>query len=166
MSGRRLFWLVLAASIALTWWSSERAERRLRANLMLSFAERQGSQIAAQSGQMNRQLRPAIASTVQSLRQALPDAPADSRIPLAIGSHYLLLGNATEAAGWYQRGLELEARPEIYLNLGRAALLAGDRDSAIEHFRNALLIDVKLRRSVPQELREEMPPPPKARERG
>jgi tetratricopeptide (TPR) repeat protein len=166
VSGRRLFPLVLVVLAVLTWWSFERMQQRLRANLILNMAEIQGGQIAAREGAVGPELRPLIATTIQGLRQAVADAPADSRIPLAIGSHYLMLGNVTEAAEWYRRALELEPRPEIYLNLGRAAWAAGDRDAAIEHFRSAVLIEAGLRRSVPPALREEMPEPPQRRQSG
>jgi tetratricopeptide (TPR) repeat protein len=166
MSGRRLFWIVAVLGVALTWSSFQRAQERLRANLMLGFAEAQGAQIAAQVDQLGPELRPMISATIQTLRQVLPLAPADSRLPLAIGSHYLMLGNTTDATEWYRRAHELEPRPEIYLNLGRAAHLAGDRETALESFRNAVAIDVNLRRSVPEEYRRDLPPPPKGRERG
>ncbi|HVS13703.1 MAG TPA: tetratricopeptide repeat protein [Thermoanaerobaculia bacterium] len=156
MSGRRLLWVVAPLLAALVWWSSERAYDRLRASVVLQGAESQGARIAAQWSRLGPQARPLVTAHLQALRAVRELAPADARVPLAIGSHYLLLENATSATEWYRRALAVEPRAEIYLNLGRAALLAGDRPAALEHFRTAIRLDRSFRRSLPPDVAEEL----------
>lgn len=158
MSGRRLFWGVLVLALALVGWSVERGLARFRASVFLQYAETQGAQIAGQMSALGDQARPLLARNLQGLRRIEPLAPADARIPLAIGSHHLLLGNATAAIEAYRRALEIEPRAEIYLNLGRAELLRDDRAAALEDFRRAVSLDRTLRRSVPEDLRQQIAP--------
>jgi tetratricopeptide (TPR) repeat protein len=159
VSGRRLFWIALAGLVALSWWSVERASERMRANLVLQAAETRGAQIAAQLSTLGPQARPLLAANLQALREVVDRAPADPRIPLAIGSHYLLLDNPTEAIEWYRRALEVEPLAEINLNLGRAERLAGAATAALEHFRTAVALDPTLAPSLPAEVAGQLAPP-------
>jgi tetratricopeptide (TPR) repeat protein len=156
VSGRRVLWIVLPLLAALSWWSAARGFDRLRASATLQAAEQQGARIAAQMSSLGPQARPLITRNLQALRAVQEMAPADARIPLAIGSHYLLLENASSATEWYRRALEVEPRAEIYLNLGRAALVAGERDAALGHFRTAVQLDRSFRRSLPPDVAEEL----------
>ena len=62
-------------------------------------------------------------------------------MPLTTGSHYLLLGNAPAAIEGYERGLAIEPRAELYLNLARALALAGRRDEAVARAAQAVALD-------------------------
>ena len=62
-------------------------------------------------------------------------------MPLTTGSHYLLLGNAAAAIESYERGLAVEPRSELYLNLARALVLAGRRDEAVARAAQAVTLD-------------------------
>jgi O-antigen ligase len=58
--------------------------------------------------------------TRQSLERSFEQRPQDARLPLAIGSYWLLAKEHEEAERWYRRSLEIEVRPETLLNLSRA----------------------------------------------
>jgi len=90
-------------------------------------------------------------ANVKLLQRARRLDPADSRIPLAAGGQYLLLGRTEEAIEAYHEALAVAPRAEIYLNLGRAQALAGDREAARESFRRAVLLDRRLRPAIPAE---------------
>ncbi|MEM7052449.1 MAG: tetratricopeptide repeat protein [Acidobacteriota bacterium] len=149
MSGRRLVWplvlvlvLVLVAHVA-------QARRQLQASRILRQVENTTTTLVAAGRGAPR----IYWLHVELLEKARRLDPADSRIVLALGSQYLLLQRPQEAAKTYREALDLEARPEIYLNLGRAELAAGDEDAARESFRRAVLLDPNQKRLVPQELR-------------
>jgi tetratricopeptide (TPR) repeat protein len=86
---------------------------------------------------------------LEVLRAAAAMDPADVRVPLARGSVLLLLGRRDEAISSYRQALELEPRPEIHLNLGRALAAAGRRDEAERHFALVRALDPRLARSIP-----------------
>jgi len=119
------------------------ASRMLRQVELLSMA-------ALSRGEMPRGLVPA---NLEQLRRAARLDPTEVGIPIARGTQYLLLGNGSSAAAAYGAALELEPRPEIHLNLGRALLLAGEREEARRHFRMALRLDPHLASIVPPDLR-------------
>ena len=93
-----------------------------------------------------------VASNLELLRQASVLDPTEIGIPIARGTQYLLLGNGGSAAAAYTAALELEPRPEIYLNLGRALAAEGQLKEAREQFRIALRLDPNLAPMVPPQL--------------
>jgi tetratricopeptide (TPR) repeat protein len=151
VAGRWLVWPALALAVAALALQTVRARDLLEASRILRQVE-QVSVLAASSG------RPAAAAPIywanlKLLQRAERLAPADSRLPLARGSQYLLLGRPEEAMAAYRQALEVGPRPEIYLNLGRAALGAGEAGEARTAFRRALTLDRFLRDQVPVEMR-------------
>lgn len=90
-------------------------------------------QVASQMIESDRLEPRLIRIHVKQLREIAPLAPGEFGIPLAIGSHYLLMGDGAEAVIWYERALAVEPRPEIYLNLGRALRLTGDEAGGREN---------------------------------
>ncbi len=142
--------VLLAALLALALaGQAVRAGRRLEANRILHQVE-QVSLLAA--GKAPAAL---FWTHARMLERARGLDPADSRIPLALGSQYLLLGRPEEAAAAYREALAVAPRPEIYLNLGRAQAVLGDLDGARESFRRAVVLDPGQRPLVPRELRTE-----------
>lgn len=147
---RRAAAALLAALLALALaGQAVRAGRRLEANRILHQVE-QMSLLAA--GKAPAAL---FWTHARMLDRARGLDPADSRIPLALGSQYLLLGRPEEAAAAYREALAVAPRPEIYLNLGRAQASLGDLEGARESFRRAVVLDPGHRRLVPRELRPE-----------
>jgi tetratricopeptide (TPR) repeat protein len=151
VSGRRLYWVVAALLAAALAGQLQRSRDLLEARRVLRQVE-QISVVAATSGRPAAALAPLYWVHVELLRRAEGLDPADARLPLARGSQYLLLGRAEEAVAAYREALAIEPRPEIYLNLGRAQLGAGDREAARESFRRALALDPFLRQDVPPEM--------------
>jgi tetratricopeptide (TPR) repeat protein len=76
--------------------------------------------------------------------------PLEVGIPLAYGSQYLLMQQPDSAIELYRRALEIEPRPEIYLNLGRAELQSGRIAEARDHFKTALALDPSFFSQIPQ----------------
>jgi tetratricopeptide (TPR) repeat protein len=145
MSGRVLGVLTLALLLLATAATGRRDLARLRANRVLWVAETQASRMAAQ-GVSQRAL---LERNLSGLLRAHEASPADSRLPHAIGSYYLLLGQVGPAEIWYRRALELEPRAETYLNLARVVERRDRRDEAAELYRKAALLTPQLGREVP-----------------
>ena len=138
--------IVLALALL---FQTMRASSQLAANRALRVAEESGLQMLTS----DRVERSALLRNLELLRRAATDAPADPRIPMAIGSQYMILGNRSAAARWYRRALAVEARPEIYFNLGRALWLSGQEDESLEAYRAAVKLDPGRRGDVPEEIR-------------
>jgi O-antigen ligase len=99
----------------------------------------QVAQLAMQSGAVAA--RPVLQANLQPLHRAAQLDPLAVGVPLTTGSHYLLLGNAPAAIENYERGLVVEPRSELYLNLARALVLAGRRDEAVARATQAVTLD-------------------------
>lgn len=83
--------------------------------------------------------------------------PGEAAISQAEGSLYRLLQRPEEAREAYRRALELEQRPETWLNLGAAQDAAGDEEEAMESFGRAVRLDPGLRPQVPRPYRQRLP---------
>jgi tetratricopeptide (TPR) repeat protein len=140
--------LVAALAIALV-LECARARSLLLASHILGRSEALAEAMLA-SGTIDRQY---LAAASKRLEHAATLAPGDARIPLALGSHYYLLGNGPEAVRWYRRALEVEPRPEIYLNLGRSLWVGGQREEGGELMRIAALLEPSLQAAIPLEAR-------------
>jgi Tfp pilus assembly protein PilF len=99
--------------------------------------------------------RPLLLSHVKALEDAKRLDPGEVAIRVAEGSEYFLLGDLTRARVAYEAALALEPRPEIYLNLGKVYLAAGELGRAQEQFARALKGDPHLKREVPASARSE-----------
>jgi O-antigen ligase len=86
---------------------------------------------------------------LQALDRAAALDPSEIGIPIARGTQYLLLGQPDAAIRSYTEAIELEPRPEAYLNLGRAQIAAGRLDEARLSFQRAVQLDPRLDRQVP-----------------
>lgn len=141
--GRWFAWAATALVVLALAGQCVRTDRRLEAARIL----RQVEQISvAAAGRAPATL---YWANLKLLERAHRLYPADSRIPLAAGGQYLLLGRTDEAIEAYREALAVAPRAEIYLNLGRAHAIAGDVEEARENFGRAVLLDRRLRPAVP-----------------
>lgn len=144
-----LVWMAVPLLALALLAQTDRLRDRLTAARMLRQVELL-SMAAIERGQMPRGLVPA---NLELLRRASPLDPTQVGVPIARGTQYLLLNNGTSAARSYREALELEPRPEVYLNLGRALAAAGEREEARRNFRLALRLDPRLDPEVPPDMR-------------
>lgn len=144
-----LVWVVVSLLALALLAQTGRMRDRLLASRMLRQVELL-SMAALSRGEMPRGLVP---SNLELLRRASILDRTEVGIPVARGTQYLLLGNGDQAAAAYREALKLEPRPEIHLNLGRALLMAGDRESARRELQLAVRLAPNLAPIVPAELR-------------
>jgi tetratricopeptide (TPR) repeat protein len=147
---RRLAWVLAALLVAALVLEGRQAERRLRASHQLAAVEDMTRQLASR-GLLSRQVMERQAHVMQ---EAAALDPVEVGIPIARGAQYLLLGRYDAAIRAYEEALELEARGEIYANLGRARFHAGDREGAREAFTKALRLNPALGRKFKSYVRE------------
>lgn len=149
MKGRILVWpllLLLGLGLAgqtVRWRDRMMGSRLLRVVEALSMR-------ALQTGQVPPRL---IAANLDALRRAGALDPVEVGVPIARGTQYLMLDNPQEALSSYQAAAALEPRPEIYINEGRALMLAGRTDEARRQFRIAVRLDPRLASLVPPDAR-------------
>ena len=148
MSTKRLIWLLPLAAFALLVFQVRHAADLLRANLVLF----RGEQMAAQMLATGRGDRRVLGVNLRDLRQASVRAPADPRIRLAVGSHYMLRGQPLSAVRWYRDAIELEPRPEIHLSLARALSEIGRGEEAATHYLAAIRLAPRLRPELPEQV--------------
>jgi tetratricopeptide (TPR) repeat protein len=90
-----------------------------------------------------------VAGNLRLLREAARLDPTTVGIPVALAGQYMLLERYDSAIDLYRKALEIEARPEIYLNLGNALFASGRREEASEAYHKAVRLAPRLRRLVP-----------------
>ncbi len=147
--GRILAWGIVLLLVAALGLQTVRARNLLRASRILNTAEQVTLQLAARG-----QVPPTILwRNLEVLRQAEELAPASVGVLVAQGGQHLLLQRPDEAARQYRRALELEPRPEIWFNLGRAQWAMEEREAAVESWVTASRLDSNLLRQVPAEAR-------------
>ena len=137
MSGRRAVWVLLpllALTLAL---QVPRALRRWQASRILAVVKTVTVE-ASRRGRLSRRL---LECNIELLRQAESFTRADVALQIARGGQYLLLNRPQAAIRAFQKAGDLEPRGEIYAQLGRAYLKAGDRHAAAEAFELAILLD-------------------------
>lgn len=117
---------------------------RLEASRILR-ATSQTAQLALERGQLSRSL---LQANLRLLRRARDLDALEVGIPMTAGSHYLLLGNSAAAAEWYRRAMEVEPKPNLYLNLARALLMSGREEEAAAYLDAAVALDPSLRQEA------------------
>lgn len=148
--GERWASLVLALLVAAAVWVQVgRAGERLEASRRVREVEGRSLAMVTQ-GQVIRQVVEAHLRELETVREV---APGDVAVPMSIGSQYLMTGRAEAAVRSYQEALDVEPRPEVYLNLGRAQLALGDEEAAREAFTAAQTLAPNVRREVPRRFR-------------
>jgi O-antigen ligase len=128
--------LVLHARAVTRWLEASRIVRTT--SQVAQLAMRGGAEAA----------RPILQANLRPLHRAAELDPLEVGVPIATGSHYFLLGNGAAAIEEYQRGFAIEPRATLYLNLGRALLLAGRRDEAMTRLDQAVILDPLLEREA------------------
>lgn len=81
--------------------------------------------------------------------------PANVGVPLNRGTQYLLSGRPEAAIAAYREALALDARPEVYLNLGRALMMGGRREEATAALDTAVKLSPPLADAREQILRQQ-----------
>ena len=131
--------LGLALAVALG-GQTVRLRDRLLANRLLRQV--QGLTVAAaNAGRLSSGL---VAANLAALRRAAELDPTDVQILTTRASQFMLLERPQAALAAYQEALALEPRPEIYLNIARAYLAAGDMPRAQATFERARRLDPQL----------------------
>jgi Flp pilus assembly protein TadD len=141
----RAFWLVVLVLAAALLGQLRHTISRLGASRALNQVELR-SKAAIAAGRSSRIL---FAENLQILRRAAELDPLEVGVPIARGTQHLLLGSAGAAEEAYLDALRLEPRPEIYLNLGRAQLLARNPEAARKSFGTAVTLDPQLDEFIP-----------------
>ncbi len=145
-SAKAFSWVLVVLLLAALAWQVQDSRDKLEASRLLYKVEGISYSILA-TGQAPRQ---ALAQNLRDLRRAGELDPLEVGVPLATGSQYLLMQSPNQAVEAYREALELEPRPEIYLNLGKALVMAGDRKAADEAFDKAVRLAPQLASEVPQ----------------
>lgn len=140
--------LLLAATI----FVFDRGRDRVGAERLVRMAE----SVVIQGSQAGGLPPRALSGTLDLLRRARALDPAQVSVPVTRGGIYLLAGRWGAAERSYHRALELEYRPEIWANLARVHLGAGDRDAALAAGRRAVRLNPRVAKDLPAlpELRE------------
>lgn len=149
-------WLAVAVAVALLValvWQTGRWRDLLGASKRLRVVEAVTAQVVAAGGEVPSRV---ITGSVRLLREAERLDPSDVAVEAALAGQYLLADTPLRAEEAYRRALALEPRPVIYLNLGRALLMTGDRDGALDAFEKAVRLAPRLLRQVPATMRREV----------
>jgi tetratricopeptide (TPR) repeat protein len=149
MKGRLLVWPLTAALALALAGQTVRGLARLKAGRLLAGVEARTMAVVSQ-GSAPRGL---LGANLDALRQAAALDPAAVDIPIARGAQYLVFGDPGPAIESYAAAAALEPKPEIYLNLGRAELMARHPEEARHNFSLALRLDPHLASLVPPEMR-------------
>jgi tetratricopeptide (TPR) repeat protein len=150
--GRVLAWTVvvlLAAALAL---QTVRAQRLLRASRILNAVERTTVQLAA-SGRLPPTL---LWTNLRLLREAARLDPSSVGVVIAAAGEHLLLAQPEEAEQGYRQALELEPRPEVWLNLGRAQWSRQEREEAVASWTTAVRLAPRMIGQVPAPARQQV----------
>lgn len=146
MKGKDFAFLLVASLGICLVWQTLRWRDRMEASRVLRQVELV-SMAAAVRGEASP---PLLARNMESLRRIAPKDPVEVGIPIALGTQYLFLSRFDRAAEAYREAVELEPRPEGYLNLGRAQWLAGRTDEARQSFATAIRLDPRLESELPR----------------
>lgn len=144
MTGRHLFWILLALLGTMLVWQGRQALGQWRASRILNAVETMTKQ-RSQRGGVPRQMADAhlrLLKQVTELNPALVDAPVSR------GVQYLVTGRPQGAIRAFEEALALEPRDRIYANLGEAYLEAGRPTEARQALDRALVLDPRLRKEL------------------
>jgi tetratricopeptide (TPR) repeat protein len=136
-------WLALLASalvVAGLAAQGARAQRLLGASRRLRAVE----VTSLRAVQLGARRGPVLEANLAVLRDAQRMDPAEVGVPLARGSVLYLLGRLEPSIAAYREALRLEARPEIYLNLGRALRAHGEVAEGEREMARAARLDPRL----------------------
>jgi tetratricopeptide (TPR) repeat protein len=147
LKGRTLGWLLAALLLAALLGQGSRWHDRMLGSAMLRQVELVSMSVEASGRTPPPSLLPAH---LELLRRAAALDPSEIGIPLARGSQFFLFGSPSSAISAYREALAIEPRPEIYLDLGRALLAAGQAEEARRDFALALKLNPTLVGQIPE----------------
>lgn len=133
MSGRRAYWMAMALAVAVLIAGAFRAQRRIEASKVVHAVE-QTTLLAMRQGRPDPRL---LRANAELLEDTYARVPVEVQLLTALGAQYRLLGRSEQAIATYRRALELEPRPEIYLNLAQELARTGERQAAAENLETA-----------------------------
>ena len=148
MTGRRLFWVVLALSAVALSVQAKAALDHLRASRILRVVETVSLQ-ASQRGGLPRRFGD---HHLRLLDEAGELDPALVDVAVARGWQYLLTGRPEAAIRAFDEALELEPRARVWANLGEAHMKAGHLDEARDAFEKAIELDPLLAKELRSQL--------------
>ena len=132
--------LVLAAIVVALAWQRFTAERGVAQAQRMSEAIRSAPRPAA--------LQPVARVARDNLARQLRWLPGDWRALLALGNLSIDAGEPSVARRQFEKALALAERPETRFDLGIAALLAGNRNAALDQLERAVRLNPVLYREV------------------
>lgn len=141
MSGRRLLIIVMPLALLVAALVLRQSANRWRSSLLAVEVQSESYRTAA----TGRPTRAVLMRNLGLIAKAETLDPANAMLPMLRGSQHLMLRDPHAAIRAYRESLALEPRAEIYNNLGRAYLMAGDEDQAAAHFETAIKLDRHLR---------------------
>jgi tetratricopeptide (TPR) repeat protein len=78
--------------------------------------------------------------------------PEDLDLYMIAGGSFRQLGRSSDAVPMYERALQMDRRPEIYLNLGQSQAESGQTKQAVINLSRAVMFDPSLIAEVPAPL--------------
>ncbi len=145
-AGRLLAWLAAVAVAAALVGQTGRARDRIGASKRLRVVETVSSRMEA-LGQAPPRI---IAGNFRLLRQAQRLDPSRVEPLIALAGQHMLTHQYALAAEVYRQALAFEPRAEIYYDLSRAYLGAGEPVKAREAFSKAMVLNPDLAGKMPR----------------
>ncbi|MEM8931055.1 MAG: O-antigen ligase family protein [Acidobacteriota bacterium] len=137
--GRVLTAAVVVALLFVTAATANRAWRGMAREATLQQLEAQAVLLWQQREQIPKARREAaLRAHLEVLDRLADDAPADVRVPMAVGGRFFMMARYDAAARAYREAAALETRAEVFLNLARSLRAAGDHEGAAEAARTVL----------------------------
>ncbi len=136
----------MALTLVALVWQVQDGSKRMAASRLLFRAEGISLEVMAAGTAPRAYLQ----QNLRDLRRAAELDPLEAAIPLALGSQFLLLDSPQAAQEAYRSALEIEPRPETYLNLGKAQFRSGQKEAAQENFERAVKLDWHFKSELPR----------------
>ncbi|MDA8017644.1 MAG: O-antigen ligase family protein [Thermoanaerobaculia bacterium] len=134
------------ASLVGAYWLFDHGKARVGCQRLVQTAE----SLALESARRGAMPHRARELGLDMLRRAENLDPAEVAVPITRGGLFMVAGRTEAAERSYRAALDMENRPEIWINLARMRLSAGDRDAAIEAARTAQRLDSRVARKLPE----------------
>ena len=134
--------LVLVAAL----WLFDAGKNRVGCQRLVQSAES-----LALEGARRGSLPPAARELgLDLLRRAEMLDPAEVSVAITRGGLFMVAGRMESAERSYREALEMENRSEVWINLARLHLAAGDREKALDAARMAQRLDSRVARKMPE----------------
>jgi Tfp pilus assembly protein PilF len=93
---------------------------------------------------------PTARDNLTAVRRCLEKDPSNVNLRMVGAANLRILRRLDEAAAEYQRALDFDRRPELYLNLGLVQLELGKQDEAMRNLVRAVHFNPTFIESIPQ----------------